>query len=169
MNRAIFLDRDDTIVPDVPYNADPDRVELLPGAAEALRGMRAAGYLLVLVTNQSGIGRGKFTVRDLAAVHARLEQLLAREGVTVDRILYCPHAPGDRCQCRKPGPAMIRDAAETLDIECTHSWMIGDKESDVVAGRNAGCRTIRIAPPNTPSIAHFTAPNLPQALRIIMT
>ena len=139
MNKAVFLDRDGTIIEDAGYLADPDGVRLLPGAGEALRELRGAGYLLVVVTNQSGIGRGFFSVDDMRRVNNRVEELFARQGVFFEDLLICPHAPEENCDCRKPSPKLLLDAAARHDIDLSRSVMVGDKISDVEAGAAAGC------------------------------
>jgi D-glycero-D-manno-heptose 1,7-bisphosphate phosphatase len=148
---AVFLDRDGTLVLDRPYNGDPSQVELLPGTPAALRTLRQAGFRLIVVTNQSGLARGLFSVRDLQAVHARLDQLLAARGAWIDAYYYCPHhvdgivqsfARG--CQCRKPATGMLERAAAEWAIDLRQSWMIGDLPSDVEAGARSGCRVIQV-------------------------
>lgn len=130
---AVFLDRDGTVIRENSYLADPAGVELLSGTAEALRRMAGHGFLLVLVTNQSGIGRGYFTEAQYRAVADRLESLLAGQGVRLDGVYHCPHAPGsgDPCACRKPGLALYRQAAEDLGIDLAGSFWIGDRLRDV--------------------------------------
>jgi histidinol-phosphate phosphatase family protein len=145
MNRpAIFCDRDGTLMHDTGYPRDPAEVRLVAGAAEALRELQGLGYLLVVVSNQSGVGRGLVTAEEAARVHERFAALLAGRGVELDAAHYCPHAPDAGCACRKPQPGMLRQAAEQLGIDLARSWMIGDKESDEEAGRRAGCRTWRL-------------------------
>ncbi len=139
MKRAVFLDKDGTLVVDVPYNVDPARIELASGARGACVAWKAAGYALVVVTNQSGIARGLFAADALDAVEARLSELT---GVAFDGFYHCPHAEG--CDCRKPMPGMLLQAACDLDIDLTRSWMVGDILNDVAAGRAARCRTILI-------------------------
>ena len=142
MNKAIFLDRDDTVIPNKHYLDNVEGVELLEGAGELLYYFKSLGYQLVLVTNQSGISRGYF---DEAMVHAqydRLQELLSEFNVTFDLMKFCPHAPEDNCNCRKPSPNMLLEAALQLKIDLAESWMIGDKDSDVGAGINAGTKTI---------------------------
>ena len=142
---AVFLDRDGTIMEDVPYLSDPARVRLLPGACGALRRLHEAGYSCVLVTNQSGIGRGLFAEERLAPIHAELARQLAAEGVALDGTYYCPEAPASDDPLvldhpdRKPGPGMLVRAARELGLDLAESWMVGDKASDVLAGVNAGC------------------------------
>ncbi len=144
MSKTIFLDRDDTIVPDRDHLDNVEGIELLEGAGEALRAMQELGFRLVLITNQSGIGRGYFPESMVHAQHERLEELLAEYGVAFDAIRFCPHTPTDGCECRKPMPGMLLDAGRELGSDFGRSWMIGNAESDVAAGRAAGCRTIRI-------------------------
>jgi D-glycero-D-manno-heptose 1,7-bisphosphate phosphatase len=140
MHSAAFLDRDGTIIYDEDYLADPARVRLVPGAADALRALRRRGMLLVIVSNQSGVARGLIRADELAAVHARLEAVLRAEGIVLDGAYHCLHGPDDGCACRKPRPGMLLRAAEEHAIDLASSWMIGDKPSDVEAGRAAGCR-----------------------------
>lgn len=138
MTRALFLDRDGTLVVDVGYPRDPDAVVLLPGAAAALRAVPAE-VALVIVSNQSGLARGRITPAEAAAVAARVTELFAAEGVVFAGVYHCPHAPDDGCPCRKPAPGMLRQAARELDLDLARSIMIGDKRSDVAAGEAAGC------------------------------
>ena len=137
---GVFLDRDGTIIEDVGYPRDPQLVRLLPGASAALRRFREHGLRLVVVSNQSGIGRGLVTQAEADAVHARFVELLDREGVALEDVRYCPHAPGDGCDCRKPEPKLLLEAARKLDVDLARSFALGDKPSDVEAGRRAGCR-----------------------------
>ncbi len=168
--KAVFLDRDGTLIPDRGYLADPGGVALFPGVPEALRSLRERGFLLVLVTNQSGIGRGFFSNADLEAVHRRLMQLLERHGAGLDDIFFCPHAPDDACDCRKPKPGMILHAARKWGIDCTASFMVGDSPADMGAGRAAGCRTVCVGPiPCAPPPAiDFHARDLPAAAAWIL-
>ncbi|OOG23405.1 D,D-heptose 1,7-bisphosphate phosphatase [Thioalkalivibrio denitrificans] len=145
-SRALFLDRDGTLMVDVGYPSQPDQVSLLPGVAEALAACTAAGYRLSIISNQSGVGRGYFGPDAVQAVHERLLELLGAQGVYIDDARYCLHAPEDQCECRKPSPLMIRQSAEHLGVDTARSFMIGDKPSDMEAGRRAGCRTILLAP-----------------------
>ena len=128
---AIFLDRDGTLIVERNYLADPAQVELLPTVTESLVKLTGAGFLLVIVTNQSGIGRGYFTAERLEEIHQRMLRLLGDEGVKIDAIYICPHAPSQDCQCRKPLPQMIHQAAADLDIDLARSWVIGDKPADI--------------------------------------
>ncbi len=139
--RALFLDRDGTLIVDVGYPRQPERVELVPGAAEALAELQTS-WALVVISNQSGIGRGRITESEAAAVHARFLEMFAAVGVTFAGSYYCPHAPHAACRCRKPLPGMIEDAARELDLDLAASAIVGDKPSDLEAGRAAGCRTL---------------------------
>jgi D-glycero-D-manno-heptose 1,7-bisphosphate phosphatase len=144
--QAIFFDRDGTLMVDRVYLADPDGVELLPGAAAAVRMAREHGYLALLVTNQSGLARGRFDEHEFSAVQGRLLELLAEEGATLDAIYHCPHHPdaGEdprytwRCHCRKPAPGMLLAAARRFGIDLSRSAVIGDSESDIQAARSVG-------------------------------
>ncbi|MCI0433281.1 MAG: HAD-IIIA family hydrolase [Gemmatimonadetes bacterium] len=142
MKRAAFLDRDGTIIVEQEYLADPAGVELLPGAAAALGALRDCGYSLVVVTNQSGIARGLYTEDDFLAVQGRLASLLAEEGVRLDGVYMCPHHPAitGPCECRKPGLALYRQAAETLGVELSKSVWIGDRAHDVEPALRLGGR-----------------------------
>jgi D-glycero-D-manno-heptose 1,7-bisphosphate phosphatase len=146
---AVFLDKDGTLIENVPYNVDPAEVRLAPGAGEALRMLSDAGFQLVVVSNQSGVARGYFHERDLACIELRTRDLLREEGVSLAGWYYCPHHPDGKvsayrraCDCRKPGPGLITRAAEELDIDLEQSWLIGDILDDVEAGNRAGVRTI---------------------------
>lgn len=139
---AIFVDRDGTLVEDTGYLRDPDTVRLLPGAGEGLAALQRMGFLLVLISNQSGVGRGIVTGRQAAAVHGRLMRELAGFGVELQAAYYCLHAPWEGCSCRKPAPGLLLQAAGELDLRLMDCFLIGDRETDVAAGRRAGCRTI---------------------------
>lgn len=140
--KAVFLDRDGTIIRDVGYPKDPRQVQLLPGIVEALRSLIDFGYKLVVISNQSGIGRGIITFEEMNQVNAKLISILKRHEIYFNSIYYCPHAPEEQCNCRKPSPEMILKAANELDINLSLSFMVGDKLSDVETGKRAGCGTI---------------------------
>lgn len=147
---ALFIDRDGTLIADVGYPRDPALVEPLPGAFEALRAL-GARFALVIVSNQSGIGRGRITEAEAHAVHARVVEVFARAGVTFAGAYYCPHGPDAGCACRKPAPGLLLDAARELGLDLAGSVMVGDKASDVAAGRAAGCgRALRFGPRSDP-------------------
>ena len=178
---AIFLDRDGTLIEHVHYLCDPALVQLLPGAAEALRRFRRAGFARVLVTNQSAIGRGMLTEERLDQIHTEMNRQLAACGATIDAVYHCPDVPGgdDRTVVenpdRKPGPGMLLRAAADLKLDLGASWMVGDLISDVLAGQNAGCRSILLesgqtAPEEAQTLAgrFLTAPDLAAAADLIL-
>lgn len=142
--KAVFIDKDGTLVHDVPYNVDPAQICLTAGAGPALRRITNAGYRLIVISNQSGIARGLFDEQDLPPVNDRIQALLAPHEVEIDHFYYCPHGPGDSCECRKPKPGMILSAAADHAIDLKGSWMIGDILNDVEAGNRAGCSTIHL-------------------------
>ena len=150
-NRAIFLDRDGAVVEDVGYARTPEQMKLLPGAAEAIAAFQGRGYMVVLITNQSGVGRGLFTEDDLARMHEKIQADLAPAGGRLDAIYFCPHLPADHpespgpCRCRKPQPGMLLQAAADLDVDLAASFMVGDSPCDVGAGKAAGCRAGLVA------------------------
>ncbi len=168
MHRAVFLDRDGTLIVDRGYLDNVAGVELLPGVGEALARLAAAGFLLVVVSNQSGVGRGYFEYSMVEAQHRRLQELLAMHGVRLAAGKYCPHAPDQHCPCRKPKPQMLIEAAAELEIDLSASWMIGDKASDVEAGQAATCQTILLGQPGDQTPATHLATNLPQAVDWIL-
>lgn len=137
---AVFLDRDGTLIVERGYLADPEGVELLPGAAAALRRLATAGYRLVVVTNQSGIARGLYTLAEFHAVQRRVEERFAAEGVRFDGVYFCPHHPDvtGACACRKPGPELYLRAARELGIDLARSVYVGDKLSDVLPALELG-------------------------------
>jgi histidinol-phosphate phosphatase family protein len=135
---AVFIDRDGTIVVDKDYLADPAEMEIYDFSAEALQTLQASGYLIIIVTNQSGVGRGLLTEDDVRSVHAVLQHELP---VKIDAFYYCPHKPDDGCRCRKPSLGMIEQAAAEFPIDIANSWMIGDKKLDIETGFNAGMST----------------------------
>jgi D,D-heptose 1,7-bisphosphate phosphatase len=149
--KAIFLDKDGTLVDDQPYNAQPQRITLCSGAGAALRLLSRLDYRLFVVTNQAGIAFGRYGEAAMDAVHGRLRDLLAREQLTLDGVYYCPHHPDGSvaayacdCHCRKPMPGLLLMAASEHGIDLRSSWMIGDILHDVEAGNRAGCRTVLI-------------------------
>jgi D-glycero-D-manno-heptose 1,7-bisphosphate phosphatase len=142
---AVFLDRDGTLVEEVPYLHDPELVRLVPGATAALRSLATAGFALVVVTNQGGVARGHYGEDAVLAVHRRLRGLLAAGGVCLDGVWYCPHHPDGEvarlarpCRCRKPGPGMLEAAAAELGLDLASSYLVGNHPTDVGAARAAG-------------------------------
>lgn len=140
--RFVLLDRDGTIIVEKHYLSDPDAVQLLPEAAEGLRRMKELGFGLVVITNQSGIGRGLLDEARLSGIHARMNALLEKEGVVLDGIFHCPHLPEDQCPCRKPDRGLADDAARALEFNTAESFVIGDKECDIDLGRRLGAKTL---------------------------
>jgi D,D-heptose 1,7-bisphosphate phosphatase len=179
--KAIFLDKDGTLIEDVPYNVDPGLIHLSDGAVKGLRLLQRAGYLLIIVSNQSGIARGLFQEEDLARVQRYLRKLLSTHGIFLADFYFCPHHPQgcvDRyaidCFCRKPQPGMLYQAARQHHIDLSGSWLIGDILHDIEAGKRAGCNTVLIdnkhetewnlTPMRCPD---FLAENLHEAARLI--
>ncbi len=151
-NVAVFLDRDDTIIEDPGYINDPAQIKLLGGVVESLRRLQKMCFKLIVVTNQSAVARGIVSEEVLEQIHERLQNLLIRRRVHLDGIYYCPYHPEGviakyrrESEFRKPGSGMLVQAAEDMDIDLEHSWMIGNSYSDITAGANAGCRTILIS------------------------
>lgn len=140
----MLFDRDETIIVDVPFNGDPERVEPAPDARRQLDRLRAAGLPLAVVSNQSGVGRGFITADAVEAVNRRVEELLG----PFAGFFTCPHAPEDDCECRKPKPKLILDAARALDVDPACCVVVGDRESDVQAARNAGATPLKIDGPH---------------------
>jgi len=148
LNRAVFLDRDGTINEDVHRLSRLDQFRLLPHVAEAIKQLNMAQFKVVVITNQAVIARGTISEEALAEIHKAMREMLRAQGACVDAVYYCPHHPtaGDgpltiTCNCRKPQPGMLLQAAEELDIALEHSFMVGDKISDLASGQAAGCRT----------------------------
>ncbi len=150
---TVFLDRDGTINEAVNYLTNPKEFVLLPGVAAAIRDLRAAGLLVIVITNQSMIARGWCALETLADIHREMTRQLAHESAALDGIYYCPHHPNPGpngpfarcCDCRKPKPGMILRAARDFGIDLTQSWMVGDSTRDVLAAQNAGVRSILVA------------------------
>lgn len=142
--RAVFIDRDGTIVEETHYLHRPEDVIIVKGAAAALKKLRRAGYLIFIITNQAGIGRGYYTEADMQRVHRHLLGVLGNDGATVDGVYFCPHHPDDRCNCRKPSPKFLFDAAAQFNIRLADSFMIGDRIGDLDAGHRAGARSILV-------------------------
>lgn len=140
MERAIFLDRDGTINVDVDYLHETDRLEFIGGAVEALALLKSRGYRLIVISNQSGIGRGYFKEQDVESLHAYMNSILRGHNAAVDAFYYCPHVERDKCTCRKPRTGLIDRAAAEWDIDLPRSYMVGDREVDIMTAVNAGCR-----------------------------
>ena len=142
--RVVFLDRDGTINEDVGYLSDPAGLVLIPGAAMAVRLLNEAGVMVVVVSNQSGVGRGYYTDTDVEAVNQRLILLLGESGASVDALYWCNHHPDEGCDCRKPGPGLVAKAVEELSVDVTGSYVVGDKVSDVELAGNIGAKGILV-------------------------
>lgn len=145
----VFLDKDGTLIEDLPYNVDPARVRFAPGARDGVRTLAANGWRIVIASNQSAVGRGYATDDDLRALGRHLRAILAAEGVELAGFYYCPHLPdgsGEACACRKPATGLLGLAAVELGLDLAASWFVGDTWMDVAAGRAAGCRTILVGP-----------------------
>jgi len=142
--RAVFLDRDGTIAKDVPYCSRVEDFEILHTVPEGIRLLNESAFKVVVITNQSGIARGRFTQQTLALIHQRMQEELAEHGARVNGIFVCPHHPDEGCECRKPKPALLLRAAEEMDIDLQLSYMVGDDAKDVEAGKSAGCKTVLV-------------------------
>lgn len=142
MRRALFLDRDGTVIEECGYLGDPALVRVLPGAAAALAAFASQGWKLIVVSNQSGVGRGLITPRQMEEVQRRFLEVMQRNGVPITASYVCTHAPEECCECRKPSPFLLRRAAAEHALDLSASWMIGDREGDILCGRNAACSTI---------------------------
>jgi D-glycero-D-manno-heptose 1,7-bisphosphate phosphatase len=148
---AVFLDRDGVVIEDSHYLGDATRMRLVPGSGEAIAALNRAGWEVVVVTNQSGVARGLFSLDSVGLVHDSLAAMLAEHGARIDSFQFCPHHPEAEvaefrqdCDCRKPKPGMLHRAARELGLDLAASWMIGDRVSDLEAGAAAGCRTVLV-------------------------
>ncbi|GJL56317.1 MAG: hypothetical protein NPIRA02_34490 [Nitrospirales bacterium] len=147
---TVFVDRDGTLNEDPGYLSNPDALVLYPGVVEAVARLKQAECAVILVTNQSGIGRGYFSQVDLRAIHDKLERLLREGGGGLDGIFFCPHLPDAGCECRKPNPGLIHQAVESLQVSVTRSYMVGDKRSDMELANNIGAIGVLV---NTSSVS----------------
>jgi D-glycero-D-manno-heptose 1,7-bisphosphate phosphatase len=148
---AVFFDRDGTLNAEVCYLSSPEQFQLIGQAADAIRELKLAGFRVVVFTNQAGIARGYFTEQQLAAVHDHMRRVLAQSGASLDGVYYCPHHPEHgigpwktHCECRKPKPGMLRQAASELQIDLAQSFVVGDKVLDLEAGHAVGARTVLV-------------------------
>jgi D-glycero-D-manno-heptose 1,7-bisphosphate phosphatase len=149
--KAVFLDKDGTIIPDVPYNVNPDLITLVDGVIDGLKLLKAHGFAFIVISNQAGVARGYFQYKDLEKVIEKIDLLLYKDGIRIEKYYFCPHHTEGKipeytmkCNCRKPEPGMLLQAADELQIDMQSSWMIGDILNDVEAGNKAGTRTILI-------------------------
>jgi D-glycero-D-manno-heptose 1,7-bisphosphate phosphatase len=182
VTRAVFLDRDGVVnqkPPEGDYITRWEDFQILPGVAEGIALLNRAGFSVIVVTNQRCIAKGLMTVAELEKIHERMIGLLARAGATVNGTFYCPHETEPPCDCRKPAPGMLLNAARLLGIQLAASWMIGDSDIDIEAGKNAGCKTVRLLPISetlqksarssaATGYADIVAPSLLDAIRQIL-
>ena len=176
LRKAVFLDRDGTLIVDTVFSVDPARLKPLPGSMEGLRLLQEAGYRIIVITNQSGVARGEFDEESLRAFHDYMVRWFGERGIMLTGVYYCPHyAEGTLpqysvvCGCRKPEPGMLLRAAEEHRLDLAQSWMVGDRDCDIGAGRAAGCRTIRIGSNADAELsADFEAADVREAARIIL-
>lgn len=162
-SKTIFLDRDGVLnVEGGDYITNPKMLAMLPDSAEAVALLNRAGWKIILVTNQAGVGRGYMSVTGLEAVHFRLKLELEKAGAHLDAIYYCPHTPEDECGCRKPEPGMLLQAAREHDLNLSQCWLAGDSSRDMEAGNSVGCKTILVLSGHTkiylPSKVSFPPP-----------
>ncbi len=148
---AVFLDRDGVVIKEAHYLAEPEQVRLIPGSAAAIAALNQAGFRVVVVTNQSGVARGLFPLEAITTVHEHIGKLLQEQSARIDAFYYCPHHPDAEvaafrqdCECRKPKPGLLLQAAAECSLDLAQSWMFGDRVSDLAAGAAAGCRTILV-------------------------
>ena len=180
-HKAIFIDKDGTLIPDIPYNINADLITIEPETIKGLQFLKEQGFLLIIISNQSGIAKGYFEEGDLKKVKNRIDSLLQPHQVNIDEFYYCPHYPNAAirkyaidCDCRKPMPGLILRAAQDFNIDLSQSWMIGDILNDIEAGKRAGCKTILLdkghetewvlSPLRTPD---FTAKNIMEAALLV--
>jgi D-glycero-D-manno-heptose 1,7-bisphosphate phosphatase len=176
---AVFLDRDGVLIENQPeYVRSWRHVEFLPGSIGAIQQLNVSGYVIVMVTNQSLVGRGIISLEEAMQINQQVVDEVAARGGRIDATYMCPHGPGEGCRCRKPEPGMLLQAATDLDLDLTRSYMVGDAISDVEAGRNAGSKSIlvrtgrgndqlRLAPPDLQAKL-LIVPDLPAAVRHIL-
>lgn len=170
--KVVFLDRDGTIIVDPPDNRidSIQKIQLFPDTIEALTTIAQLGYGIILITNQAGIAEGRITEQKFWQIHNEILKRLAPSGIAIRKTYLCPHRPADNCNCRKPKPAMLLQAAEEFAIDLPHSWFIGDRETDIQAGHAAGTKTILVQTANTRQDsggATYSAPHLLDAVRYI--
>ncbi len=179
MQKAVFLDRDGTIIEDTGYVHERDKVRFLPGASQAIKSLNENGFRVIIITNQAGVARGYFTEEAVKEINSFVQESLANEGAFIDMIYYCPHHVEGiideykkECYCRKPNPGMIEQAVRDFDIDLKNSFVVGDHLSDVEAGRRAGCKTILIAGGHSQNkgeeslqISNYVAPDLSEAVK----
>lgn len=180
MNTAVFLDRDGVInrkAPEGKYVTRWEEFHILPGVIEGIAQLNRMGLLVVVVTNQRCVAKGLVSEAELNKLHQRMREHFAEGGAKVDAVYYCPHDLEPVCDCRKPAPGMLLDAAKVHEVNLAASWMVGDSESDIQAGKKAGCKTVRLlasqkrerSSSNTPNCeADLVAESLPEAIQQIL-
>lgn len=179
LNRAVFLDRDGVIIADTGYIDSVKRVFFLPGVAENLKKLKEKGFMLVIITNQSGVARGYFSEHTLKGINKNILDRLKTQGVEINGVYFCPHHPEGKikeyalqCNCRKPLPGMILQAAKELSIDINTSFLVGDSERDILAGKRAGCQTILLKNPGKELNSNIKpdkiVENLQQAVEFIL-
>lgn len=176
MKQAVFLDRDGTINVDTGYLGNPDELVLIRGAKEGVRLLKKNGFFVFIITNQSGVGRGYFSLEDLKLVNNKVLDEFSKDGIKIDDVYYCPHHPKDKCKCRKPNTKLVADVAKKFNINLKYSYFVGDKLIDVQTGKNAGCKAILINADNSSLIEseddwtqpNFIAKDLREAARWII-
>jgi len=182
MEKAVFLDRDGVIIEDAGYVGEIERVKFIPGAGQAIRLLNENGFKVIIITNQAGVARGYFSEEAVEEINTYVQETLAKEGALIDKTYYCPHHKEGvieeyrkDCYYRKPSPGMIEEAVRDFHIDLKRSFLIGDKGSDIEAGRRAGCKTILLAGENTQEsaagsevVSDYTASNLFEAVKWLM-
>ena len=175
MNKAIFIDKDGTLISDVPYNVNPQLIRFEDHAVESLYLLQQKGYYLIVVSNQPGISLGYFKEEELKAVKEKIESSLLENKVMLNGFYYCPHAEDEGCNCRKPNPGLFFRAARDMEIDLSKSWMIGDILNDVEAGKRSNCKTILIDNGNETEwiwnkhrIPHYMVNHLKAAAEIVL-
>lgn len=143
--KAVFLDRDGTIIKNVPYLNDPERIEFLPYVLEGLKILISNGFNLFIVTNQSGVSRGFIKLKELEEIHKRIKNILKKEGIKIKDIVYCPHLPENNCNCRKPKTGLIEILIKKYKIDLKKSYLIGDKDEDILLAKNMGIKSISVS------------------------
>jgi D-glycero-D-manno-heptose 1,7-bisphosphate phosphatase len=171
--KAVFLDRDGTVIPDPPdERVDTiEEVQLFPDSIEALKLLADNGFNAIFITNQAGIAEGLLNEQDFERLNNAVLERLKPSGLKFLKTFMCPHSPNDNCECRKPSPKMILDAAKEFGVDLSNSYMIGDRPSDIMAGVNAGTKTILVKTANVPvssEEATYTAPNLLDAAKYVV-
>jgi D-glycero-D-manno-heptose 1,7-bisphosphate phosphatase len=182
MEKAVFLDRDGTIIEDVGYPHERSDIRFLPRVGEAIKLLNENRFKVIVVTNQSGVARGYFTEETVKEINSYIQETLAREGASIHKFYYCPHHVDGTieeyrqdCYCRKPNPGMIEEAVREFDIDVKNSFAIGDKSSDIEAGHRAGCKTILLASEDHLNkeregalIADYIATDLYEAVKLLL-